>query len=85
MVRTISQIIIHPNYVASTFDNDVALLRLSTPVTLTTEVALICLPLTGTGFPDGQECVPAGWGTTLSEYRLNRFYPIFCRGGICSS
>jgi trypsin len=59
--RTIAQIIIHPSFNATTMNNDLALLRLSTPVTLNARVGIVriaSLPATGTMLRT------IGWGVT---------------------
>jgi len=60
--RTVSQIIRHPNYNANTFANDVAVMRLSTPLTLNTYVKVANLPASGAGVSGN--LVAAGWGAT---------------------
>jgi secreted trypsin-like serine protease len=43
--KVASQVIIHPNYNASTYDNDIALLRLASPLTMNDpNVSSICIP-----------------------------------------
>jgi Trypsin len=59
--RTIAQIIIHPGFNATTMNNDLALLRLSTPVTLNARVGIVriaSLPAAGTMLRT------IGWGVT---------------------
>ena len=43
----IKEVIIHPNYTKSTSDNDIALLRLAKPATLSQTIVPICLPDSG--------------------------------------
>jgi len=45
-----------------TFNLDIALLKLVTPVKLNDAVNLICLPSTDDKFPPGTGCLTAGWG-----------------------
>ena len=45
-----------------TFNLDIALMKLATPVKLSDAVNLICLPSTDDKFPPGSECLTAGWG-----------------------
>jgi secreted trypsin-like serine protease len=62
----VDEIIPFPGYVESTFDNDVALLHLATPASLSATVALI--GLTGPGdsalFEPGDTATVTGWGAT---------------------
>ncbi len=60
----IKEIIIHPNYVRFKVNNDIALLRLSVPATLSHDISTISidtLPVPGT------ELVVAGWGRILES------------------
>jgi secreted trypsin-like serine protease len=66
--RDVSQIIIHPSYVSTTYDSDIALLQLSSPVTLggsgATATSLIS-PATNTiGDLTGVYSWVTGWGYT---------------------
>lgn len=63
----IKRIINHPQYDASVFDYDIALLELVTPMTLTAQVRLATpgyLPEAAALYADGVSAVVAGWGTT---------------------
>lgn len=42
--RVAARIFIHPNYISSTKTNDIALIQLSTPLTMTSAVKTICIP-----------------------------------------
>nr|XP_034493006.1 chymotrypsin-like elastase family member 2A [Marmota flaviventris] len=42
--------------------NDIALLKLATPVTLTDKIQLACLPPAGTILPNNYPCYVTGWG-----------------------
>jgi secreted trypsin-like serine protease len=56
-----SRIIIHPNYVASTYDNDIALLKVTSSFTLNSKVATIGIG----GLPSSSsQLTVIGWGTT---------------------
>ncbi|XP_038565948.1 transmembrane protease serine 9-like [Micropterus salmoides] len=61
-LRTVSQIIIHPNFNIATFNNDICLLRLSSPVTFTTYIQPVCLAATGSTFYKGTLSWSTGWG-----------------------
>lgn len=65
-----------------TFNNDIALVELSSPVILSNHVTPVCLP-SGTEPPTGSPCLVAGWGslfegefgTTLDELEfIQRFF-----------
>ncbi|KAB0379809.1 hypothetical protein FD755_007593 [Muntiacus reevesi] len=71
----IKEVIIHPNYTKSTSDNDIALLRLAQPATLSQTIVPICLPDSGLSERKltqvGQETVVTGWGYR-DEVKKNR-------------
>ncbi|KAF0307119.1 Proclotting enzyme [Amphibalanus amphitrite] len=58
-VRNVSRIVRHPQYLGS--QNDLAVVRLATPVKLTEHVSPICLPPAGAEHI-GQDVEMAGWG-----------------------
>lgn len=60
--RTISLIIRHPDYDYRTNDNDIALIRLSSPVTFTNYIRPICLPTANSSFSSGTKTWVTGWG-----------------------
>ncbi|XP_040827136.1 vitamin K-dependent protein C [Ochotona curzoniae] len=77
----IQEVFIHPNYSRSTTDNDIALLRLAKPATLSQNIVPICLPDSGLAerqlTQPGQETVVTGWGYQSSrekEAKRNRTY-----------
>jgi len=61
--RSISTITLHPSYNSKTQNNDISILRMSTPVTFTDNIRPICLP-PKTFNPQGKTGTVAGWGTT---------------------
>lgn len=53
----------HENYAdRSPWPNDIALLKLSSPVTLGGAVNTACIPQTTDEFTDGDDCWITGWG-----------------------
>ena len=66
--RDVIQVIRHPSYVPSTYDNDIALLKLASPVTLggsgTGKTAAIPLVPATIGSLAGSNSVVSGWGNT---------------------
>uniref|UniRef100_A0A673Z0U7 Chymotrypsin-like n=1 Tax=Salmo trutta TaxID=8032 RepID=A0A673Z0U7_SALTR len=63
-VKSISRAITHPYYNSQNFKNDVTLLKLSSPVQITSRVSSVCLASSSTSFPSGTRCVTTGWGKT---------------------
>ncbi|KAK2846663.1 hypothetical protein Q5P01_009662 [Channa striata] len=64
MKRNLKQIIPHPNYNSYTFDNDIALMELESPVTYSEYIKPICLPASSHDFPAGNSVWITGWGAT---------------------
>ncbi|XP_041098456.1 ST14 transmembrane serine protease matriptase a, partial [Polyodon spathula] len=60
----IKRIVPHPNYNTYTFDNDIALMELDSPVTLSSLIWPICLPESTYVFPAGKSVWITGWGAT---------------------
>uniref|UniRef100_A0A3P9LM28 trypsin n=1 Tax=Oryzias latipes TaxID=8090 RepID=A0A3P9LM28_ORYLA len=61
---TSSRVIRHPSYDSYTIDNDIMLIKLSTPATLNQYVQPVSLP-SGCA-PAGTMCLVSGWGNTMS-------------------
>ncbi|XP_068193691.1 prostasin-like [Antennarius striatus] len=70
VMMTPSKIIMHPQYNPKTFDNDVALIQLSGPVTFTDFIRPVCLAAAGSEYKDGQECWVTGWGNIKMDSPL---------------
>jgi uncharacterized repeat protein (TIGR01451 family) len=67
--RDVSTVIVHPNYNSTTFNNDIALVKVSAPFTLNSTVSTI-FPLTtedGSLANPGVTATVTGWGTTSSS------------------
>ncbi|ERE90205.1 serine protease 55 [Cricetulus griseus] len=62
----VANIIRHKNFQRLTMDNDIALLKLATPIYFNDMTVPICLPLHPTP-PSWHECWVAGWGVTNSD------------------
>uniref|UniRef100_A0A8D2ZJN8 Transmembrane serine protease 2 n=1 Tax=Scophthalmus maximus TaxID=52904 RepID=A0A8D2ZJN8_SCOMX len=67
--KTVDKIINHEKYDAETHDNDIALLKLSTPLTFTKTVKPVCLPNFGLNLSAGHQAWITGWGTLSSSGR----------------
>uniref|UniRef100_A0A803VLT2 Transmembrane serine protease 7 n=1 Tax=Ficedula albicollis TaxID=59894 RepID=A0A803VLT2_FICAL len=61
-MRSITRIIVHPQYDQSISDYDIALLEMETPVLFSELVQPICLPSTSRVFLYGTVCYVTGWG-----------------------
>ncbi|XP_072342962.1 suppressor of tumorigenicity 14 protein homolog [Scyliorhinus torazame] len=60
--KSLKQIIVNENYNPQTFNNDIALLELSSPVTFSSVIQPICLPDATHNFPVGKSIWVTGWG-----------------------
>uniref|UniRef100_A0A3B5AK98 Serine protease 56 n=1 Tax=Stegastes partitus TaxID=144197 RepID=A0A3B5AK98_9TELE len=61
-VLKVNRIIPHPKFNPKTFNNDIALVELTSPVVLSEHVTPVCLP-SGMEPPTGSPCLVAGWGS----------------------
>jgi secreted trypsin-like serine protease len=70
--RVSSQIIMHPFYQPDTYVNDIALLRLSFPLSMNDpSIGVICIPSVASAILSAGEWPPAG--TTVSDYISSKF------------
>lgn len=59
-----SQVIVHPNYNDTLFNNDIALMKLSSAVTYSEYIRPICLASSSSLFNNATTCWTSGWGDT---------------------
>lgn len=71
-LRVVSRILLHPNYIDAGFINDISLLQMEKPVSLTNYVRPICLPKTNAVLQDGKMCTVIGWGQLFEVGRIFR-------------
>uniref|UniRef100_A0A3P9MB65 Peptidase S1 domain-containing protein n=1 Tax=Oryzias latipes TaxID=8090 RepID=A0A3P9MB65_ORYLA len=69
--RSIVKIIIHPGYSSSTFENDITLLMLASPVNFNDHIAPVCLAAASSSFYSGTDTWVTGWGNIGSGGQLN--------------
>uniref|UniRef100_F7BC37 Serine protease 8 n=1 Tax=Equus caballus TaxID=9796 RepID=F7BC37_HORSE len=69
-VRTVAQIISHNSYRHEGSQGDIALLRLSSPITFSRYIRPICLPAANASFPNGLQCTVTGWGHVAPSVSL---------------
>uniref|UniRef100_A0A8C4HNR2 Peptidase S1 domain-containing protein n=1 Tax=Dicentrarchus labrax TaxID=13489 RepID=A0A8C4HNR2_DICLA len=68
--RTVARILLHPNYDSNTNDNDIALLRLSSPVKFTDYIRPVCLAASDSVFNNGTDSWVTGWGAVKEGVSL---------------
>ncbi|KAF1437697.1 Cationic trypsin-3, partial [Spheniscus mendiculus] len=72
--KMVQKLVPHPNYNPTTKDNDIMMIKLGTPVTLTSRIHPIpvasCLPEPGT------TCTTSGWGATTSPEGTQYPWPL---------
>ncbi|XP_032430713.1 testisin [Xiphophorus hellerii] len=66
----LSQIIVHPNYNNTLYNNDLALMKLSSSVTFNNFIQPICLASNLSRFFNATSCWITGWGKLLSNVTL---------------
>ena len=60
----VSEIFVHPDFMWSEVDSNIALLKLAEPATITDHVRTVCLPEADAVFDNGTMCTATGWGST---------------------
>ncbi|CAB1343707.1 unnamed protein product [Coregonus sp. 'balchen'] len=60
--RTVAQIVLHPVYNNDNNDNDIALLRLTSPVSFTNYIRPVCLAASDSFYHNGTDSWVTGWG-----------------------
>lgn len=60
--QKVSTTYIHHNHNGQTLDNDIALLKMQSPVELNEAVCLVCLPARGSTRKPGKSCTVTGYG-----------------------
>ena len=64
-IISVSSIVVHPSYSSATINNDIAVVRLSSPMILgQTQARAIPLPAQGSDPAPGASALISGWGTT---------------------
>ncbi|XP_043558318.1 serine protease 56 [Chiloscyllium plagiosum] len=66
-ILQINRIITHPKFNQRTFNNDIALLELTEPITISEHVNFVCLPESVGELPPGTMCYIAGWGSLYED------------------
>ncbi|KAM5151671.1 prostasin-like [Mantella aurantiaca] len=70
VVSKVQSVLINSTYLATKFAGDIALLRLSGPITFTNFIQPVCVPSENITFYSGMECWVTGWGRIASGVDL---------------
>lgn len=62
--KYLKHVVPHPYYNHYTYDNDIALMELDSPVTFSDYIRPVCLPAPQHDFPSGTTVWITGWGAT---------------------
>uniref|UniRef100_A0A8C5N5P7 Peptidase S1 domain-containing protein n=1 Tax=Gouania willdenowi TaxID=441366 RepID=A0A8C5N5P7_GOUWI len=76
-VLKVNRILSHPKFNPKTFNNDIALVELTSPVVLSEHVIPVCLP-SATEPPTGSPCLVAGWGSLYEGERKTNTNLFIC-------
>ncbi|XP_065099165.1 chymotrypsin-like protease CTRL-1 [Paramisgurnus dabryanus] len=75
--RTVIKIIKHRGFSVNTFDNDIALLQLSSSVNFTDYIRPVCLAAAGSAFDEGLSSWVTGWKEAFAGYEeTNNDWPV---------
>ncbi|XP_067279127.1 ST14 transmembrane serine protease matriptase b [Pseudorasbora parva] len=65
--KSVKRIISHPQYDPISYDNDIAVMEMDSPVTLSQSIWPVCLPEATHDFPAGKSVWITGWGRLREE------------------
>ncbi|XP_073403626.1 serine protease 27-like [Dendrobates tinctorius] len=70
IVSSVESIIVNPQFNGAGTPGDIALIKLSSPVTYTEYILPVCIPSESMSFSNGTNCWVTGWGNTGSDVNL---------------
>ncbi|XP_023145589.2 polyserase-2 [Amphiprion ocellaris] len=74
--RSVVQIIVHPNFNNSLYNNDIALMKLNSPITFTNFIRPVCLASNSSQFFNATLCWATGWGNLAKGQPLPASSPL---------
>lgn len=77
---SVSRIIVHPNYNNTRYNNDLALMKLTSPLTFTLYISPICLASSSSQFFNSTSCWATGWGKVSANGEVKTHFVGFGAG-----
>uniref|UniRef100_A0A7N8Y2Z0 Zgc:123217 n=1 Tax=Mastacembelus armatus TaxID=205130 RepID=A0A7N8Y2Z0_9TELE len=74
--HNLSKIVVHPNYNNSLYNNDIALMKLSSPITFTDYIRPVCLASNSSQLYNSTPCWATGWGQLTAKQTLPPTQPL---------
>ncbi|RXM99788.1 Acetylcholine receptor subunit gamma [Acipenser ruthenus] len=79
-VLQVNRILTHPKFNQKSFNNDIALVELTSSVPVSRHVAPVCLPSAGGEPAVGTACYVAGWGSLYEDVVMEAKVPVLSQG-----
>ncbi|KAE8578207.1 hypothetical protein XENTR_v10023400 [Xenopus tropicalis] len=76
VIIRVKRVITYPLYTGEGSSGDIAMVEMESPVTYSSYILPICIPLTNEDFPSGKMCWVTGWGNIQSDVSLSPPYPL---------
>ena len=73
MIAEVADIFFNPDFDGKTFNNDIALVRLTEPVPFSDYVRPACIATSSDELQDYRRCLVAGWGYTAEGGGMSSF------------
>jgi len=72
VTRKVTKVIMHPSYSPTYWRNDIALMKLDSPITYSNYIVPACIPSESASFA-GLSSIATGWGTTSAGGSVSRY------------
>jgi len=78
-VRTVSRVLVHPDYSPTALTNDLAVLLVEEPFVYTDTVSQVCLPTPGKKYAESESCIAIGHGQDGWDASAGFGIPVFSK------